>query len=551
MRRLKKTPGEPQDTRCPGTLQEMLRPSRITGLVLGPLSAVQALLSVSFALATRRVIDSAIGQSEDVIAACLLFGALAIGIPLLRGAVQALAVWRNDRTVAMIRRDFLAVLERKDCEALGGFHSAYLFSRVTADTATVCGKYATLRPSVVGQGVQLVGAMAALLLLKPALAGIVLLCGCAMGLCGLLLRKILKGIHLKLRSAGEKVSAAMQESLEHLEVHRSILAENEVIQRFSLRQEAWLRICTRLRRVSIGGSTLFSLVLQCASAVLIVWGAFSIRGGNLTYGELTAILQLVNLFRSPVSSLTGLQSQLAAVDAAEERIMELWNLPDEPTGEEIPKDAVLRAVVLEHVTFSYAGEETPVFSDFSARIPFGEWTCLTGVSGRGKSTLFRLVLGLYHPQSGRIFVETDRGNYPCCAAARRVFGFVPQEPILFSGTLRENLLLAKPEAEDEELRAVLERAACGFVRDLPNGLDTELGETGAGLSVGQKQRVAVARALLSGAGMLLLDEISSALDRETERQLVERLAAACPSVLITTHRPDGLDGVKMRHLHLD
>ena len=259
---------------------------------------------------------------------------------------------------------------------------------------------------------------------------------------------------------------------------------------------------------------------------------------KLRRGDLTAILQLIALFRSPVTGLTGIQSQLAAVDAAQERLLELCALPDEPIGEEVPADAVPRALVFRKVTFAYEGEERAVLQDFSARVPLDRWTCLTGASGRGKSTLYRLILATYRPQSGEVILETDKGGYPCSAATRRFFGFVPQSPTLFSGTLRENLLLAKPQAGEDELRGALRDAACDFADALPQGLDTPLGENGQGLSAGQRQRVAIARALLSGAQVLLLDEITSALDRETEMVVLKNLKERITAALAATHRPE-------------
>ena len=222
--------------------------------------------------------------------------------------------------------------------------------------------------------------------------------------------------------------------------------------------------------------------------------------------------------------MSGVQSRLAAVRAAEARLDELYSLPGEAPGQPAREDDVFRAIVFENVTFSYEGEEQPVLRNFSARLPLDRWTCLTGMSGSGKSTLFRLILGLYHPQQGRVYLETERGELPCSAAVRGLFGYVPQTPWLFSGSIRENLLLAKPEADDAALWEVLERAQCGFVRDLPDRLETVLSEEGGGLSAGQRQRLAIARALATDARAYLFDDSFSALDYKTDARLREELA---------------------------
>lgn len=532
-------------------LGRLLGPCRRAGILLAFLSTLQSLLLVLLALAVRGVINGALGAAGGFALWCGVLPALAAAIPLLRGAASAYAGQTSDRAAALLRQRVLELLQRKDCGHINSYHSGCLFSRIVGDCRTVCERYTSLLPAAAGQVIQLAGAAATLAILQLQLAAVILAGGGLTALGGLLFRRVLKVRHLAVRRTEEEMTACLQEHLEHLELCRSIAAESEVSRRFQRRQKDWRMARTSLRRAAVGGGTAFSLLVQVGSAAVILWGALAIRTGALSFGDLTAVLQLMNLFRSPVSGLTGLQSQLAAADAAGERLLQLWRLPEEPAGVAAGDGAVCRALVFDDVTFCYEGEEQPVFRHFSARIELGRWTCLAGVSGRGKSTLYRLILGLYRPQSGRIEIETDRGTVPCSAATRGMFSFVPQTPILFSGTLRENLLLARPGAADMELWEVLNRAECGFVRELPDGLDTVLGETGQGLSVGQRQRVAVARALLSGAQVLLLDEATSALDRETEARLLENLAKAHPSVLIATHRPDTLRDIKAERLDLE
>ena len=148
-------------------------------------------------------------------------------------------------------------------------------------------------------------------------------------------------------------------------------------------------------------------------------------------------------------------------------------------------------------------------------------------------------------------LETDQGCFPCSAATRHLFSLVPQTPVLFSGTLRENLLLACPHATEAELQGALKLAQCGFVDSLPQKLDTLVGEGGEGLSVGQRQRITIARALLSGAQVLLLDESTSALDRDTEMQVWNSLTARWPVAIAATHRQDVFKEIPVRHLNLN
>ena len=532
-------------------LYALLRPCRRLSVILSLLSVVQSLLLVGLALATRGVINGAVERTGKLVAWCAVLLALAIGIPLLRGLINGYAGRATDRVSARLRRDVLDLLQRKDCESVNSYHSGHLYSRLMNDCRAVCERYTGLLPTVAGQLFQLVAAVAVLAALQAGLTAVVLAAGVLIALGGLAFRKILKARHLAVRRAEEQLTACVQENLEHLETVRSVVAEGEVSRRFDHRQNGWLKARAALRRLSVGGSTVFSMAVQLASAAIILWGALAIRGGHMTFGDMTAILQLISLFRSPVSGLTGIQSRLASVDAAEERLLELWDLPEEPRGVPLPDHAVCRALIFRNVTFAYGGEEHPVLQNFSARVELDRWTCLIGVSGRGKSTLYRLILGLFRPCQGEILLETDRGTVPCSAATRPLFGFVPQSPMLFSGTLRENLLLARPDASDDELWFALDQAECAFARELPKGLDTPLGQSGMGLSIGQRQRVAIARALLGRTQILLLDEITSSLDRGTEARLLACLARTCPTALIATHRPDALKNIHPDFLVLE
>ena len=530
-------------------LKRTLTPCHRAGIGLAALTGLRAVLFVALALASRGVLNSAPGARSFTLW-CAALIALSVLIPLLSAGISAWSGHVTDKSASALQRELLLLLQTKDCESVNRYHSGHLYSRLTGDCRTACERYTSLFPGLAGKAMQLCTAFAALAVLKPLLAAVLAACGALVALAGLAFRRLLKKRHLAERQASERLTAKLQETLEHQELARSVAAPGESARRFAGCQSVWLHARTALRKLSIGGWTGFSLLVYLGSGAVILWGALSIRSGSLSIGDLTAILQLIALFRTPVTGLTGIQSQLAAVDAAQERLLELCALPDEPSGEKVPVDAVPQALVFRDVTFSYEGEERAVLQNFSARVPLDRWTCLTGASGRGKSTLYRLILATYSPQSGEIILETDRGEFPCSAATRWLFGFVPQSPTLFSGTLRENLLLAKPDAAEDELRGVLQAAACDFVSALPQGLDTPLGENGQGLSAGQRQRVAIARALLSVAKVLLLDEITSALDRDTEMVVLKNLMQTIPAALAATHRPEIPAELGMELLHL-
>lgn len=304
----------------------------------------------------------------------------------------------------------------------------------------------------------------------------------------------------------------------------------------------------RSRAMGIASSTGFGLIFDLGHFFALVWGCFGILGQTMTYGTMTAMMQLVGQVQQPFSSFSGMLSQIFTVTASAERIMELENLPHESAQEPIRYDD-LTAIRLDHVDFTYG--RTDVLHDVNLTIRKGDVASITGISGGGKSTLFLLLLGAYHPTAGEIHFELNAPPHVLAPgdATRQLCAYVPQGNYLMSGTLRENLTFFRADVAESAIWQALEQAcAAEFVRELPEGLVTPLGEKGHGLSEGQMQRVAIARALLSGAPILLLDEATSALDEATEAQLLQNIAQLQErTCLIVTHRRSAL-AICNRHL---
>ena len=515
-------------------LLQRLKSCKRSGVWLSVLAVAQSLLSVLFALAMRNVVNNAVA-GEALRGWGLFLAVLSVAIPLVFGLRRLLTFRISDRAVAALRQTLMKMIQQKRYDALHDIHGGVLLDRLLNDVYTVSDRYIKTIPSAVGQVAQLVGSMGVLWVIRAPVAVLVIAAGVVLALFGFVFRRLIRKHYRKARDTEEQLTACMQEELEQLEILRCA-ASGKAEQRLADRQKNWLASRFTLRTMQTGGSTLFSLLVQVGTAVLMGWGALQIRAGLMAVGDLTAMLQLVALFRSPVSGLTGLQAQLAAADTAWERLDAIHSLPDEEPEIALPSN--IRSLCFRNVTFRYGAEEAPVFSDFSAEIPLDRWTQLAGVSGKGKSTFYRLVLGLFQPESGEIVLKTDQGEIPCNAATRRLFAWVPQTPVLFSGTIRENLLLYAQDVSENALALAMEQAQCGFVYDLPRGLDSTVGQFGEGLSVGQRQRIAVARALLSNARVLLLDEITSALDMSTADALLTALKKDYPAALFATHRTD-------------
>ena len=273
---------------------------------------------------------------------------------------------------------------------------------------------------------------------------------------------------------------------------------------------------------------------QAGHAAAFIWGVYGILHGTVTFGTMTAFLQLVGQVQRPIAEFGRQVPALITSLTSVERIMELLELEGEPLENPVMLEGAPE-VLVSNVTYSYPGVTEPVLKDFSCTFPGGSMSAIAGPTGIGKSTLIRLVLGLLKPNDGEITI----GGVPAGSALRGNFMYIPQGNSLLSGTIRSNLQLAAPKATEEQMRSALETAMAQFVFDLPEGLDTPCGEVGSGLSEGQAQRIAIARALLRPGGILILDESTSALDPKTEQKLLQNLHSSYygkKTILFISHR---------------
>lgn len=489
------------------------------------------------ALLSRFVIDAAISGKQS-----LGFWGMLLVIDLLSiVGVHSLLSWyvssTGDRLSTSMRRDILRTAVFSRDEQLLGHHSGELLNRSMEDVRTICDSTVSALPGLVGQVTRLVAAFAAILVLSPVVAGVLVAAAVLVGGGAACLRPVLKKHHRAVRESDAQMMSVMQEDLQHIELIQSLDAQNQTLKRFGKAIKDNLKVRFKRRVWSVGSNSVIGAASQLGSGVLLLWGAVQIAAGAMSYGSLTAMLQLLSQFRSPVLGLSGLWSRVAAVEVAAERLYPLLQA-------EIPVERIQRqeitGIVFENVTFAYPGEEIPVLQDFSYRLPLEKWTCLSGVSGRGKTTMFKLILGLYAPQSGRVYLETPDGELPCTEATRHYFAYVPQDYALFSGTILENMQLVAPALSDERLQQALSVAQADYVWELTEREQTQVRENNAGLSKGQLQRLAIARAVLMERPVFLLDECTSALDAQTEDAVLRGLKALGKQAILVTHRPEAV-----------
>ena len=495
---------------------------------------IAVICSLTMTIVTKELIDAAVSSRADGLwkfgIALLLLMLLEIGIGYISSLIYVHASAKLQHSLqGTLIRDILT----KEYASLKGYHSGELVNRVFSDAGEIRGGVLGILPSILSIMVSFIGAAAILIALDWRFV-LLLACASVLGfIIVLLFRRPMKERHKRMRKAEDKLHAVIQESFGNIRLIKASLSENRVMRQIMSRQEILEKEQIRQGKFSAIMNNSMGVMFDFSWLFCMLWGCVAIFRGELTYGSLAAMIQLIGRVQGPIASAVAIATQVYGVTASAERLMALTELPAEATGETL-KD--FDEIHMDHVTFRYDDGTDDVLRDISCVIRKGEFVALTGTSGGGKSSLFQLLLGIYNPTAGTVAYRTRDTEMPACRETRSLFAYVPQGNTLFSGTLRENLTMFTDDATDTEIEEAL-RVACIDDMAAEVGLDAELGERGIGISEGQAQRVAVARALLTRAPILLLDESTSALDEDTEARMLQNISAMRDKTcLIVTHR---------------
>lgn len=509
---------------------------KIAGYCLLGLCAVG--LSLGFIWVSKRVIDIAAGAASgsllagSVVLACLM---------LLQLAGEAADNWMSVRMQIEVgnklRHRLFARLLQSSWNGMERFHTGDVMNRIEQDTSVVVGALTVSLPSLLTTGVQLLAAFVFFCLLDGCLPWIVAGILPVFLLAGRVYLKRMYRYTNKIRRSDSRIQSIIQESLQQRSVIKALGQNERYIGRLDRQQETLRARLMQRTRFSVLTRACVSAAFAGGYLAAFVWGAVYLQRGWITFGTMAAFLQLVGKIQRPMLDLARMVPSLVEVFTSTDRLRELEALPLEKEEKQLlfPETP---DVVMDAVDFAYAEGESPVFRRFSYCIPAGSRIAVMGETGRGKTTLIRLLLAFVSPQAGSIRLRTAQHEAGVSPETRCNFTYVPQGNLLFSGTVRDNLLTGNPEATEEDMIKALRTAVADFVFSLPSGMDTLIGEHGNGLSEGQAQRIAIARALLRPASILLFDEATSALDAATELQLLDNLKRDCAGktfVFVTHH----------------
>ena len=510
------------------------------------LNASLGLLSVVVSLAQVWAIQHAIDVASHTVEGSLYWAVGYMGMLILANfAISISSIWVRNilgiRAQNRMQQRMLDRILRSEWHGKERLHSGDVINRLEGDVGNVVSFLTETLPGALSTLAMFLGAFFYLFSMDKWLAIIII----AMLPLFIAVSKVyvqqMRHFTRQVRDSDSKVQSVLQETVQNRMLIKTLESDTMMVDRLENTQSELRQNVVKRTMFSVFSNLILNFGFALGYLVAFLWSGLRMSAGTLTFGGMTAFLQLVNRIQGPARGLTKLVPAFVSVFTAAERLMELEEDPLEEQGEPIELEGPC-GVRLDHISYEYEATDGKVIDNLSFDFYPGSCTAILGETGAGKTTLVRMILALLRPQGGQVSIYDQKVEKSISPRMRCNFVYVPQGNTLMSGTIRENLRLGKLNATDEEMREVLMQACAGFVFDLPKGLDTSCAESGGGLSEGQAQRIAIARALLRNRCIMLFDEATSALDPDTERQLLQNiLQKRDKTIIFITHRPAVVD----------
>ncbi|MFC2297789.1 MAG: ABC transporter ATP-binding protein [Prevotella nigrescens] len=530
------------------------RGNRLQAVLNAVVGLLGVVVSLSSVWAVQHAIDVAAHEVEgNIIIAVLLMG----GLILSNFALNIASVWiRNILGIKAQNRMQQKLLDRMLRSKWNGketHHSGDVLNRLETDVTNVVNFLTEIIPNSLSTLALFVGAFGYLFMMDWRLAIVIVIMIPIFILFSRVYVRQMRHLTSEVRTSDSKVQSILQETIQHRLLIKTLEGDSAAVDRLEDTQSVLRSNVVRRTKFSVFSYLVLNLGFSVGYLIAFTWAAVRLSGGTLTFGGMTAFLQLVNKIQNPARQLTHLAPQFVSVFTAAERLMELEENPLEEQGEPIELKAPCGVRFID-VAFAYDDSENNVIEHLSYDFYPTSCTAILGETGAGKTTMVRMILALLQPNSGKVEIYNEKEHHDLSPLLRTNFVYVPQGNTLMSGTIRDNLRLGKLDATDDEMAEALKRSCADFVFELPDGLDTKYTEQGGGLSEGQAQRISIARALLRNRSIMLFDEATSALDPDTERKLLQNiLSKRDKTIIFITHRPavmeycDQTIEIKKRH----
>ena len=530
------------------------RGNRLQAVLNAVVGLLGVVVSLSSVWAVQHAIDVAAHEVEgNIIIAVLLMG----GLILSNFALNIASVWiRNILGIKAQNRMQQKLLDRMLRSKWNGketHHSGDVLNRLETDVTNVVNFLTEIIPNSLSTLALFVGAFGYLFMMDWRLAIVIVIMIPIFILFSRVYVRQMRHLTSEVRTSDSKVQSILQETIQHRLLIKTLEGDSAAVDRLEDTQSVLRSNVVRRTKFSVFSYLVLNLGFSVGYLIAFTWAAVRLSGGTLTFGGMTAFLQLVNKIQNPARQLTHLAPQFVSVFTAAERLMELEENPLEEQGEPIELKAPCGVRFID-VAFAYDDSENNVIEHLSYDFYPTSCTAILGETGAGKTTMVRMILALLQPNSGKVEIYNEKEHHDLSPLLRTNFVYVPQGNTLMSGTIRDNLRIGKLDATDDEMAEALKRSCADFVFELPDGLDTKCTEQGGGLSEGQAQRISIARALLRNRSIMLFDEATSALDPDTERKLLQNiLSKRDKTIIFITHRPavmeycDQTIEIKKRH----
>lgn len=515
-------------------------------LFLVLLNSAISISAVAFALVLREAIDGAVSGNKMVfLTFVIILGLIMVGQIAARGVIRFLDEYVRSGMENVIKtRLYETILSRK-YSAITAFHTGELLNRITNDAVVVADGFVQIIPGIIAMLVKLVGAAAVLFVLDYRFSVIFFAGGGLVLIFTTLFRRVMKKLHKDVQAADGVLRSYLSENLGSLMVLKTFGAERKSIDTSKQYMDKHRFMRMKRNRFSNICNVGFGLVMNGGYIFGLCWCSFGILHGSITYGTLSAVLQLVDQLWAPLANMTGYLPKFYGMLSSAERCMELETLEEEHVESQFSRDYCrelykdMTAIECKNITFRY--EDDIILENADISIGKGELITIMGNSGAGKSTLLKLLLAIYEPEKGTLEIKTDKESYALTERYRKMFAYVPQGNFLMSGNVTSAIASLDDTNADVDMDKVkaVAHIACAdtFVEKLEHGYDTLIGERGMGISEGQAQRLAIARALYTDAPVLLLDEATSALDEQIEKKVLKNIRELTDkTVIIVSHR---------------